>query len=262
MMGQDKGTGAGRGAMLLALALSLSIPAAQAATTDFTTFEGFASARQLSDNELGVQRGRFADKGRLMFFGVQMVSEWRTAAGDQLAAGARMLGDLSRQQPSVSFEPTITVVESRAGLARLGNGARVVDQGTANASGVVQSIQAGGDFNVAANDLVIDVLDASSFSTSSASGGGTQTRQVAGSTIAVSAVGNDMSVSIDMPGMGNIRQAIVPGSGLSQAIQLSSSLQQVRNLTRLQLYMGNQSGVGDRATPGMLSGIKAAAALR
>lgn len=152
-------------------------------------------------------------------------------------------------------------MESRAGLARLGNGARVVDQGTANASGVVQSIQAGGDFNVAANDLVIDVLDASSFSTSSASGGGTRTRQVAGSTIAVSAVGNDMSVSIDMPGMGNIRQAIVPGSGLSQAIQLSSSLQQVRNLTRLQLYMGNQSGVGDRATPGMLSGIKAAAAL-
>lgn len=236
--------------------------AALAATTDFDRFEGFSEARQLSDSELGQQRGRFVDKGRLMFFGVQMVSEWRTAAGDHLSAGAQMLGDLSRGRPTVSFQPTITVVESAAGLASLGNGARVVDRGTANASGVVQSIQAGGDFNVAANDLVIDVMDASSFGGTTSGTGGSRTRSIAGSTIAVSAVGNNMSVSVDMPGMGSIRQAIVPGRGLSQAIQLSSNMQQVRNLTRLQLYMGNQAGVGDRAIPGMLSGIKSAAALR
>ncbi|WP_286986118.1 hypothetical protein [Halomonas sp.] len=262
MMGHDRGPGLKYWAMLLALSLALGAPAALAATTDFDRFEGFSEARQLSDSELGQQRGRFADKGRLMFFGVQMVSEWRTAAGDHLSAGAQMLGDLSRGQPTVSFQPTITVVESAAGLASLGNGATIVDRGTANASGVVQSIQAGGDFNVAANDLVIDVMDASSFGGVSPDTSGNLTRSIAGSTIAVSAVGNNMSVFVDIPGMGSISQAIVPGGGLNQAIQLSSNMQQVRNLTRLQLYMGNQAGVGDRAVPGMLSGIKSAAALR
>ncbi|MGQ7245868.1 hypothetical protein ACUN9Y_00825 [Halomonas sp. V046] len=253
-------------AALVALAMGLASPAAMAATTDFKRFEGFSNARQVSDEELGGMRGRFVAKGRLMFFGVQMMSEWRTAAGETLRAGARVNGDLRGQAPTLKFEPTLTVFRQAGSQATQlsgegGNGATVSNAGVANVSGVVQSIQAGGDFNSAANDLQIDVLDAGSIGGSRGGAGGAATRSVAGTQLSVAAHGSDMRVAIDIPGMGSVRQAIVPGRGLQQSIQLTSSLQQVRNLTRLQLYVGDRNVPGGDM-PGLLSGIRAAAALR
>lgn len=258
------------------LVLSLSATAvscggaAMAATTDFAPFEADGEARQLNDEELGQLRGRFVDKGRVMFFGVEMVSRWRTAAGDSMTAGTRMIGDLMQDQPSVRFEPVINSisVDELASRSSGGTGATVADRGTRNASGVVQTIQAGGDFNTAANDLTLDVQDAADFRSSprasgqSVTSGRVQVNGANDSVMNISMQPRDLSVAIDLPGHGRIEQAIVPGRGLRQSIQLTSNLQRVQNLTRLQLYMGNQAGDSRAAMPGMLSGIRAAAALR
>lgn len=258
------------------LVLSLSATAvpfggvAMAATTDFAPFEADAEARQLNDEELGQLRGRFVDQGRVMFFGVEMVSRWRTAAGDSMTVGTRMIGDLMQDQPSVRFEPVINSisVDELANRSSGGTGATVVDRGTRNASGVVQTIQAGGDFNVAANDLTLDVQDAADFrspprnSDQSVTAGRVQVSGANDSMMSISMQPRDLSVAIDLPGHGRIEQAIVPGRGLRQSIQLTSNLQRVQNLTRLQLYMGNQTADNRSAVPGMLSGIQAAAALR
>lgn len=247
---------------LVAIAASgLLAPAALAASSSFVDF---SDGRQLSDAELGQLRGRFVDKGRIMFFGVQMSSEWRTSAGEELMAGATLHGDLTGRAPWVSFEPHLTMVSASdiSEAARSGNGAIVRDAGTGNARGVVQSIQAGGDFNAAANDLQIDVLEASRHR--SLAGGpdasAMEQRLPTGTHVAVSYGASGMDVAIEVPGMGSVRQAIVPSRGLRQSIQLTSDFQQVRNLTRLQLYMGQQ-GANARA-PGVRSAIESVRQLR
>lgn len=241
-----------RGGMtaLMALAASGVLTPGEALSAT-SSFSDFSNGRQLSDAELGQLRGRFVDKGQIMFFGVQMASEWRTSAGEHLQAGATLHGDLTGRTPRVSFEPHLTQISTSgiSGVARSGNGATVrgggEQMGRGNARGVVQTIQAAGDFNAAANDLQIDVLDTSQYpgATGSPKASGSQ-RLLSGASVSVNYDASGMGVSLDMPGMGNVKQAIVPSRGLRQSIQLTSNHQQVRNLTRLQLYMGQQGAKG------------------
>lgn len=228
-----------------------------------SNFSDFSSGRQLSDAELGQLRGRFVDKGQIMFFGVQMSSVWNTSAGEQLRAGATLHGDLTGRAPRVSFEPHLIQVSAGdiSDAVRSGNGAIVRDAGTGNARGVVQSIQAAGDFNAAANDLRIDVLDASGHPGLASRSGRAGTQQLpTGTSVSVNYGAGGMGVSLDVPGMGSIKQAIVPSRGLRQSIQLTSDFQQVRNLTRLQLYMGQQGANG--GSPGVRSAIESVRQLR
>lgn len=230
----------GRFALVLSVMPLIGVPAVQAATS---TFSGFTSARQLSDDELGALRGRYIDQGKLMYFGVRMNTEWRTSAGDYINAGAELKGNLAGASPGVSFEPYLTMVEvANSGVGMSGNGARIVDAGTGNARGVVQSIQAGGNYNSATNDLTVDILGATDFSGLSASNGGSIERQLAsGMRVAVGQGGQGPGIEVSLPGVGNVQQRIMPGQGLRQMIQLSSNDQSVRNITRLQLYMDRQS---------------------
>lgn len=249
------------GLVLAALAsASLLAPVSQAAVSDFS---GFESERQLSDAELAQMRGRFVDKGQVMFFGVRMSSEWQTSAGERLIAGATLHGDLRGARPTASFEPHLSVgaVKGMKG-AGSSNGAEVRDSGTGNARGVVQTIQAGGNFNVAANEMQIDILDAAGHSISVGNSRHAAEQTVvsaAGSQLSVSHGADGISVKMNSP-MGNVSQAIVPGRGLRQSVQLTSDFQQVRNITRLQLYMGGSQAGANVAD--VLSAVKSARHLR
>ncbi len=252
-----------RGGFTALVAIAASGLLAPAATAASSSFADFSDGRQLSDAELGQLRGRFVDKGRIMFFGIQMSSAWRTSAGEELMAGATLHGDLTGRAPKVSFEPRLTMVSASdiSEAARSGNGAIVRDAGTGNARGVVQSIQAGGDFNAAANDLQIDVLDASGHrGLAGGSGSGDIQRLPSGTRVSASYGARGMGVALDVPGMGSVKQALVPSRGLRQSIQLTSDFQQVHNLTRLRLYMGQQ-GANGRA-PGVRSAIESLRQLR
>lgn len=251
-----------RGATALAVIATAGLMASsvQAEVSDFANF---SEERQLSDAELAQMRGRFVDKGQIMFFGVQMSSEWRTSAGEHLIAGGTLRGDLSGASPTVSFEPYLTVGTSNSlPGATSGNGAIVRDAGTGNARGVVQSIQAGGSFNAAANDLQIDILDAAGRDVSAGSAGASNSQQrlPSGTRMAVRSGAQGVGVSLQVPGMGTVTQAIVPSRGLRQSIQLTSDLQQVRNLTRLQLYMGDRSA--SAGVPGVRGAVESARGLR
>ncbi len=251
-----------RGAAVLAVIATagLMTGSVQAEVSDFATF---SEERQLSDAELAQLRGRFVDQGQIMFFGVQMSSEWRTSAGEQLRAGGTLRGDLRGASPTVRFEPHLTVGNSTSlPGASSGNGAVVRDAGTGNARGVVQSIQAGGNFNAAANDLQIDILDAAGRDVSAGSAGAanTQQRLPSGTRMAVSSGARGIGVNLQVPSMGSVSQAIVPGRGLRQSIQLTSDAQQVRNLTRLQLYMGDRGA--NTEVSGLRGAVESARGLR
>lgn len=241
-------------------AASLLAPVSQAAVSDFS---GFESERQLSDAELAQMRGRFVDKGQVMFFGVRMSSEWQTSAGERLMAGATLHGDLRGATPTASFEPHLTVISSDSLSAPMSsNGAVVRDSGTGNARGVVQTIQAGGNFNAAANEMQVDILDAAGHSISVGSNRHPAEQTVvsaAGSQLSVSHGAGGVSVKMNSP-MGNVSQAIVPGRGLRQSVQLTSDFQQVRNITRLQLYMGGSQAGANAAD--VLDAVKSARHLR
>ncbi|MCW4149589.1 hypothetical protein OM427_08610 [Halomonas sp. 18H] len=230
----------GRFALVLSVLPLVGMPTLQAATSNFS---GFSSARQLSDGELGALRGRYVDQGKLMYFGIQMNTEWLTSAGDYINAGAELKGNLTGSSPGVSFEPRLTMVEAvDSDVDMSGSDARIVDAGTGNARGVVQTIQAGGNYNAASNDMTVDILGASDFSGLSASGGESIERQLAsGMRVAVGQGGRGPGLDVNLPGVGNVQQRIMPGQGLRQTIQLSSNDQSVRNITRLQLYMDRQA---------------------
>jgi len=249
-----------RGATALAVIATAGLMASSV-QAEVSNFSSFSEERQLSDAELGQMRGRFVDQGQIMFFGVQMSSEWRTSAGEHLIAGGTLRGDLRGASPTVTFEPHLSVGNSTS-VSGAGNGAFVQDAGTGNVRGVVQSIQAGGNFNVAANDLQIDILDAAGRDVSAGSAGAsnTQGRLPSGTRMAVRSGAQGIGVELQVPGMGTVTQAIVPSRGLRQSIQLTSNLQQVRNLTRLQLYMGERGASAE--VPGLHDAIKSARNLR
>lgn len=252
-----------RGGFTALAAIAASGLLAPMAMSASSSFADFSDGRQLSDAELGQLRGRFVDKGQIMFFGVQLSSEWRTPAGEHLRAGATMQGDLTGKTPQVSFEPHLTQLSASdiSEVARSGNGAIVRDAGTGNARGVVQTIQAAGDFNAAANDLQIDVLDASAYRGLAGGSGSENTQRLpTGTRVSVSYGASGMGVALDMPGMGSIKQAVVPSRGLRQSIQLTSDFQQVHNLTRLQLYMGQRGA--NAGAPGVRSAIESLRQLR
>ena len=251
---------------IIVIGSPLMAPVAMAEVTDFSAF---SNARQLSDGELDQMRGRFVDRGKILYFGVQMSSMWQNSGGrhlyDHLAAGITLQGDLTGGMPRVSFEPHVTMVSvgdgvtgNIAGMGVPSNGAIVRDAGTGNARGVVQTIQAGGDFNTAANDLQIDVMDASRYRSLAGNTGASASHEqlLSGTRISAQYGSHGMNVEIDVPGMGRAMQAIVPNQGLRQSIQLTSDFQQVHNVTRLQLYMGQQ-GVNANV-PGVRSAMESA----
>lgn len=226
---------------LAAMASSLALGGL--AHAEMTTFDDFSSGRQLSEQELGQLRGRFVERGRLVYFGVKMRSEWHTSGGDYLRAETHFRGDLSGPSPRVTFEPNLTMIEVVDSGSALppSNGAMVVNAGTGNAYGVVQTIQAGGDFNSAANDFQIDVLSADQFSGLGQPGQSSMERQLdSGIRLAVNQGQLGPGVELDIPGVGRIEQRIAPRLGVRQSIQLSTSGQQVHNSARLELYMQRQ----------------------
>ncbi|WP_251308407.1 hypothetical protein [Halomonas sp. NCCP-2165] len=232
--------GVARTLALTAMASSLALGGL--AHAEVTSFDDFSSGRQLSDQELGQLRGRFVERGRLVYFGVQMRSEWHTSGGDYLRAETHFRGDLSGTAPRVTFEPNLTMIEVDSGAALPpGNGAMVANAGTDNAYGVVQTIQAGGDFNSATNDFQVDVLSAEQFSGLGQPGQASVERRLdSGIRLAVNQGQLGPGVELNIPGVGRIEQRIAPRLGVRQSIQLSSSGQQVHNLARLELYMQRQ----------------------
>ncbi|WP_259054588.1 hypothetical protein [Methylohalomonas lacus] len=193
-------------------------------------------------------RGRFIDGNKILYFGIQMTSEWRTAAGESLQAGAIMYADMSGKVPNVRFEPHITAANGDGNTPsqqNFGNN-QVQNQGTENASGVVQTIQAGGDHNSASNDFFIEIDSRSRGNAlpGNTGNGMSNLTTLSGARLSVSSGNGGLGVSIDVPGQGRINQQILSRQGLHQSVQLNSNLQQIRNVTRLQLGIDRQASAG------------------
>lgn len=218
------------------LAAADSLPSRLEATAEKENF------RHLENGELDAIRGRYVEGNSVLLFGMEMSTVWKSPAGELIEARGNLTVDLGGATPSVSFTPHVTATSDEAyEQMASANEAVVIDSGTGNATGVVQLMQSGGDFNTAGNDFQLDV-NTGSLGDAASGNGRTDLTSDSGTAVAIQQGAGGLSMSVVMPGEGALRQGIYPGKGLQQSVQLTGSHHEVHNLTRMQVEMSRDSG--------------------
>ncbi len=112
------------------------------------------------DPTLAKMRGKYvASTSQVVYFGVQMQSNWEAPNGALLNAGATVSVNLTTPAPTVSFTPTASIEVNDTGVELTDTENRTVtSSGIDNISGVTQSVQSAGDFNSTKNLTRINLL--------------------------------------------------------------------------------------------------------
>lgn len=229
--------------------------------------EVFNGMQEVSDSDLGHMRGKFASNDKVMYFGIEMVSQWQTVAGNLVTAGANLAIDFKGSggsTPTVQYVPTVTIVQQGQGApAPLNGNTNVVSGGAglANVSGVSQSIQVAGQSNDIKNgiDMQVDI--------SSAAQGGTIASAMQGQAGALSSTGDDgtvatvtlannsIGVSVVVPGQGQVLQQI-RNQGMFQSARIGGDLNQIHNSITMHIGLNAASGNGFGGAYAALQGLK------
>ncbi len=185
----------------------------------------------LSDPELAQMRGRFiASNNRVMYFGVEMVTQWQTTGGT-MAAGLSVGIDRGGRQPTVSFAPTVSI-EGSPGTAT--SGSHDVRGGRGDDTrGVRQQIQVAGNDNRADNHFDVRIQRHRG-GTAGPDGAGYNVEVRQGGAVVASGLSNGgRQAGVNLQ-LGNSRVFQGFGSGnAQQVIQLAGNQQVVQNQLRL-----------------------------
>ena len=188
--------------------------------------------QEISDAELGAMRGRYiVGDNRVAWFGVTMVSDWATAAGQRLQ-GAMTLGfDLRGARPTVSFQPSVTITAGEL-PAVAGNG-QVDASGLANVGGLVQAVQVAGDGNTARNAIRLRVRDGA-IPASATDPAGPAEVQTGNASARATLDDAGARVRLQVAGQGSVTQWI-DARAIGQSIQLTGDGSRVGNQMQLDL---------------------------
>lgn len=238
--GKAGSRGSLRTAIAGAVAMMSLAPAALAAPVHRDAFRPV----ELADAELGEMRGRFVSQGEILYFGVEMYTQW-TAAGEVYVAGLNIGIDRSQS----SFRPTVTIVRiadirntNPSDTATGAAAGRAISQGGLDAvQGVGQVVQVTGDANLARNNMMLTVRSYNG--TPLATAGGTagsatavdpQSGAVASATVA----NNSLGVAVTVPGQGTAMQGIAGSTGMRQLVQVTGDMNNVVNTLSLTAEVG------------------------
>ncbi len=215
--------------------------------------EVFNHMQEVSDSDLGHLRGKFASNNQVLYFGIEMVSQWQTPTGNLVTAGANLNIDLHGNTPSVQYAPTVTIVQQGQGAAAPQSGAAngvSGGAGLAGVNGVSQNIQVAGQSNRIRNgiDMQVDL-------TSGGQGGGSISGALQGQAGTVSATGSDgtvatvtladnsIGVGVVVPGQGQVLQQI-RNQGMFQSARIGGDLNQIHNAITMHIGLNTVAGVG------------------
>lgn len=200
--------------------------------------QGGTGLTAIPDSELAQMRGRYTvGNNAVAWFGVSMVSTWRTASGQTLKGTMTLAMDFSKSAtaPTISFVPTVTITAADAPMPATGDVVRSVDaSGLANVSGMSQSVQVAGDANLAHNLVQLDVHDGAAPTGTTAGIDPDAAQNLGNATATAGFQDNTAAVQLTIEGQGAVRQWIGNGS-LGQSIQLTSDYQQVSNQLQIDL---------------------------
>lgn len=229
--------------------------------------EVFNDMQEVSDADLGHMRGKFASNNQVLYFGVEMASQWQTPNGSLVTAGANLDIDFRNQNgntPSVHYVPTVTITQQGQTIQSSQNGsANVVSGGggLANVNGVSQSIQVAGKDNGIRNDISMQV------DVTSTQGGGSIPGAIQGQAGTVSTTGGDGTVAsvtlsnnsiglnVTVPGQGQILQQI-RNQGVFQAARIGGDANLIHNQITMHIGLSQAGlGVGSMAAFQSLKGL-------
>lgn len=248
-------------AAVLAAAVS-SLPLARAAMPPDTHV--FDHAAVIPDAELGHMRGKFVTAGQVMYFGVEMVTQWLSGSGQAITASGLLQVSLAGDAPQIRFTPHITV-EQRTASAGPGAGSMTAAGGAGGlqeVQGVVQNIQVAGTSNGITNTIGINVNASEAAPEMRPASGGplTASTTTAGGSMATVGLGADgMKVAVVVPDQGRTVQQIhrsgMVGGQVLQSVQLGGDVNQIQNRINLNVQMNPGAGPASQA-PHMLHGMK------
>ncbi|MDP1595906.1 MAG: hypothetical protein Q8S46_01105 [Methylotenera sp.] len=227
----------------------------------------FNNIQEVSDGDLGHMRGKFASNNQVMYFGIEMVSQWQTPSGNLVTAGANLNIDfqVNGSTPTVQYVPTVTIVSQGQDAASAQNGSTNSvsgGAGLANVSGVSQSIQVAGQSNSINNGIDMQVNISSS-----AQAGGLVSSALQGHAGSVSANADDgtvatvtlshnsIGVSVVVPGQGQVLQQI-RNQGMFQSARIGGDLNQIHNNITMHIGLNSASGAGSAGAFAALQGLK------
>ncbi len=234
----------GRAVILTATALAV-VALAPVAATAMPDLSVFRNAVEISDLELGIQRGRYAGRGQIVYFGVEMNTEWRTASGESYRAGLQLSVDRHHGR----YRPVINIVhrsEVEKPLATSSSAAPptpatapITSGGLDTVKGVGQVVQVTGDTNSVRNDINLSLrtVDSGAPSVAAAtaptpSGSATSTSD-SGASAQSGSDPKQLGVSVVVPGQGIATQSITGLGGLRQNVQLTGDMNSVLNQLNL-----------------------------
>lgn len=192
----------------------------------------------LTDPQLAQMRGKYlAGNQNILYFGVQMVTQWQTSTGTMSASMTLGINRAS-EQPVVTIEPTVTIV----GAPSQNDSGHVVQGGDVQGShGVRQQIQVAGNGNDATNQLHVSI---GPYTGSASGSGGTSSVSLSQDGVEVTAGvagGNQAGVTMHL-GSATVQQLVGGGGNALQLIQLTGNQQQVQN--QMNLIVGTSAVSG------------------
>lgn len=231
----------------------------------------FKHAAEVSDEALAGMRGRYAGPAGIIYFGVDMVTQWQTQNGRVLQSGVNLSVDKQ-------FRPTITIVSQTTtpgtgtvSQPSAGQGNVTISGGLGNVSGVAQSIQIGGDGNAIRNDLDMNIkLNPSDAGANAAAvqgialnGAGTTKISENGATTTFTLSSNNLSMAVDVDGKNQVLQQLRGGTnanaGFMQSTQVGSDMNQIHNTITINAGLRAASGI---STPALQSSLQTLRGIR
>lgn len=208
--------------------------------------------KELSDSQMDTVHGKYAGYGQILYFGVEMLSQWQTQDGRTYQAGINLSVDTATLQPTITLLNTVSVGQAPAGLTSSAATIHIDGSGLQNVTGVAQGIQIGGDGNAVRNDIAMDVG-----STTSVNGAVTGRLAAApgqyvlsnpGASTTYQVAPGGLTVALNVAGQGQLSQSLRSGYGLQQFVQVTGDQNQIHNSLRI-----NASMPGGLSQPGRLS---------
>lgn len=221
----------------------------------------FGAGNEVRDATLAGLRGRYADNGKLLYFGVEMVTTWQSPNG-QLTSGLLLSTD-AQLRPTVSIINQGSVAGGNS-TPTSANGTHISLGGISNVAGAAQSIQIGGDGNTVKNDINLN-LSTNNVPSGSSPGAipvisaGTQVLSNPGETTTVNIGKDGLSLAVNVPGQGNVLQQLRSGMGLLQATQTMGDLNAIHNVININAGLSmplGSSNPGISAALGSLKGLQ------
>ena len=195
----------------------------------------------LTDPQLAAMRGKYlAGDQNILYFGVQMVTQWQTPTG-VMNASVTLGINRGGAQPVVTIEPLVTIVGTPS---QTGDSGHVIQGGDLQGShGVRQQIQVAGNGNDATNQLHVSIQP---YSGSSGGSGGSGTPAVTlsqnGAEVTAGISGGQAGVTMHL-GSATVQQMVGGGDNALQLIQLTGNQQQVQNQMNLIVGTSGASGL-------------------